>query len=259
MLMAGYHIDLPRLPQRPARVMDNYGLGCVLRGSAEFSAGPAARQSVRAGQAYLVFPEMPFEINQSVPGPYSEIYVLFAGKAFDLWRDEGLLDPARPVLRLGPPQVWLPRLEEILESGTASGTLAAFRCVTGLLDFLGAALQQREQAGAATAEGRWRARAEALLTADLAARVRWRQISRELHLSHERFRKKFRELTGVSPARFRARESVRRISEILLREDASLKQLASKFGFHDEFHLSKRFKQLVGMSPAEFRKRMRQF
>ena len=42
----------------------------------------------------------------------------------------------------------------------------------------------------------------------------------------------------------------------LLEPGATLRDIAERCGFSNEFYLSRRFKQVVGLSPSEFRARL---
>jgi AraC-like DNA-binding protein len=72
--------------------------------------------------------------------------------------------------------------------------------------------------------------------------------------SAEAFRKRFTRLQGCSPSQYRFQLQVEQASLLLRSGGMGLKQIASRLGFHDEFHFSKRFKAATGLSPSDFRK-----
>ena len=75
--------------------------------------------------------------------------------------------------------------------------------------------------------------------------------------SYERFRKRFAELKGVPPARYRLMRLVDQAGLLLTADDSPLRVIAGELGFCDEFHFSKLFKQRTGLSPSAFRQQMR--
>ena len=43
-------------------------------------------------------------------------------------------------------------------------------------------------------------------------------------------------------------------SQLIMEPDLRLQEIATAYGFHDEFHMSKAFKQKYGVSPQQYRK-----
>ncbi|QOS78058.1 helix-turn-helix domain-containing protein [Paenibacillus sp. JNUCC31] len=62
----------------------------------------------------------------------------------------------------------------------------------------------------------------------------------------------FKQLTGFSPIEYLSRLRVHRAKELLINESASLREIALKVGYKDEFYLSRRFKQQTGESPSGY-------
>jgi AraC-like DNA-binding protein len=65
----------------------------------------------------------------------------------------------------------------------------------------------------------------------------------------------FKQLTGFSPNEYLSRLRVHRAKELLISESASLREIALKVGYKDEFYLSRRFKQQTGESPSGYTRR----
>ncbi|UKS26936.1 helix-turn-helix domain-containing protein [Paenibacillus sp. HWE-109] len=62
----------------------------------------------------------------------------------------------------------------------------------------------------------------------------------------------FKQLTGFSPNEYMSRLRVHRAKELLLGEPGTLREIAQKVGYRDEFYLSRRFKQQTGESPSGY-------
>ncbi|WP_244862522.1 helix-turn-helix domain-containing protein [Paenibacillus sp. J22TS3] len=62
----------------------------------------------------------------------------------------------------------------------------------------------------------------------------------------------FKQLTGCSPTEYLFRLRVHRAKELLLDRHSTLREIAQKVGYKDEFYLSRRFKQQTGETPSSY-------
>jgi len=76
------------------------------------------------------------------------------------------------------------------------------------------------------------------------------QAARELGLSYENFRKKFKRRTGRSPGDYQLLQRMNR-ARILLKNN-SVKQTALTLGYTDPAIFSRQFKQITGVAPKHF-------
>lgn len=68
------------------------------------------------------------------------------------------------------------------------------------------------------------------------------------------FLQAFRALTGSSPLHYYTALKLEHARELLLDTPQSVRYIAHRCGFEDEFYFSRRFKQYYGLSPAAFRR-----
>ncbi|MBO4770478.1 MAG: AraC family transcriptional regulator [Clostridia bacterium] len=69
----------------------------------------------------------------------------------------------------------------------------------------------------------------------------------------------FKKTFGLTPHQYQIREKINLVKKDLSEYPGlSLRVLAERYGFTDEFHLSKVFKKETGISPREYRHRMKQ-
>ncbi|NBD23193.1 helix-turn-helix domain-containing protein [Paenibacillus glycinis] len=72
-------------------------------------------------------------------------------------------------------------------------------------------------------------------------------------LSRTAFFARFRDRTGMSPARYMQELKLASAKAALETTSASIKEIAASLRFYDEFHFSKLFKQRYGISPRAYR------
>ena len=77
-------------------------------------------------------------------------------------------------------------------------------------------------------------------------------------ISHEAFRKKFKQRTGFYPHAYWLEQRINSAQSMLLQELIPIKEVATSLGFADEYYFSRLFKKRTGFSPTQFRKTSRQ-
>jgi AraC-like DNA-binding protein len=241
--------------QKQMRILGSYAAVLVLEGSAEFHQPDTAPLPLSSGDLLLIFPERPHRYGPPPGRTWSETYLVFNGPVFDLWRRQGLLDPARPILQLGQVDYWEKQFQRIAEIPAWLGMEQSLLQVCRLQEMLGEALAGRRQSRLGEAQWAWLQHACRLLD-DAPSAVDWDELAARLEMSYEGFRRKFTRLAGTSPGRYHAGAVMRRACELIQRRRLGNKQVAAACGFCDEFHFSRRIRQVTGLSPSEFRRRL---
>ena len=74
------------------------------------------------------------------------------------------------------------------------------------------------------------------------------------HMSVSRFRRLFREATGLSPMEYVTALRMNQACQLLARTDLSLEEVARAVGFQDQFYFSRVFKEHAGTAPSVYRR-----
>jgi AraC-like DNA-binding protein len=80
------------------------------------------------------------------------------------------------------------------------------------------------------------------------------QMSKAAGLSHDYMSKIFKNLTGMTPAKFSRNFRITKATELLCSTDMNISEVAATLGFCDISVFSRQFKQVSGISPSEFRR-----
>ena len=78
-------------------------------------------------------------------------------------------------------------------------------------------------------------------------------VSRRAGTSISTFYHLFKRVTGVTPNAFFIRARMRRACQLLREPGLSVKEVAARLGYSDQFYFSRIFKSVVGVSPRAFR------
>ena len=79
------------------------------------------------------------------------------------------------------------------------------------------------------------------------------EVAGKVGMGYESFRKRFKELEGVSPRQYRARREAEAAAVMLRDGELSVSRVARELGFKDVFGFSRQFKRVAGVSPAKYR------
>ncbi|MDD5596955.1 MAG: AraC family transcriptional regulator [Victivallaceae bacterium] len=80
-----------------------------------------------------------------------------------------------------------------------------------------------------------------------------RDLAKLTHLSLSRFCHKFKTVFGLSPRKYIQQLRFLEISRLLADTNTRINEIASEYGFSDQFHFSRAFKSASGYSPREYR------
>ena len=246
----------PRLEQDLSfrRTLDWYGLVYVHRGSGAFYDAHGSRP-VRAGDLICLFPGVPHAYGPDADERWDEINVDFSGPAFAAWQGPGMLDPDEPVRHLKPIGYWLSRFNELVGSVSRAHGIPTLRDTGKLLELIAHMITDWQPAADKSAN-RWLEEVEVQLDEiPIGREVDFGRIAGSFDLGEQAFRKKFRRLTGITPAQYRAKRLIEQACLILEQSNETSRSIARRLGFESEFYFSRRFKQFVGTSPREYRRR----
>jgi AraC-like DNA-binding protein len=240
------------------RILRRFALVLMVEGRGYYHDARGVEDELAPGDVVLVFPELAHAYGSVGHAPWTQVYVVFDGPQFQLWRAQGLLSPERPVLRVGPPDYWRRRLEETLRSDRRPGPGGALRAVGGLVQLVAEMIAADGESGRGAGRDGWLDRSVRLLGERAAGGWLTPQtVAAQVGLSYENFRKRFAALTGESPGRYQRRRRLEWACAAIYHGEVSLKQIADSLGFCDVFHFSKAFKQEIGLTPSAYRRRVR--
>lgn len=237
------------------RVLGSWALVLVIDGEGVYRDVRGTEMPLQKGSAVLVFPEVGHHYGPPSGGkPWEEIYIVFEGPVFELWRARGLLHPDRPVyggLEVGH---WVGALESFRKFPPGPPEGAVLEEVVGVQRCLAALNATRGAKGFLSPL----IRAGGLISSNPAGSPRGAALARACGMGYESFRKKFDHYFGVSPELFRRQRLMEKACTLLQNPHVTNREAARELGLSDEYHFSKMFKQVVGQSPKAFRSRQEQ-
>ena len=232
------------LPSGQLRVLGSFAVVYIVDGGGQYRDQLGNQSPIKAGDAILVFPEIPHRYGPT-SGRWDEFYAVFSGPLFETMRTRSVFVPSQPVWR--PPGGWGERMFEFLQHHeTPVNPIELLRFASILSDAF----------VSVTAAESWIDRVKAKLGSELQSRQDLSEIAAQENMTLDSLRRRFKSETGIGPVRYRNDRRIEAAQGLLRQTTMPLKQIASALGFVDEFHLSNRFKQAKGVSPASYRRRL---
>ena len=240
------------------RVLGSYALVFLTGGGGHYQMQGAPLQACRTGDVLVVFPEIAHGYGPDGGGRWDELYLVFGGPVFDLWRERGWLTPEDPILRPRPLAPFAEGFRRLVVGEHGGSPALENERVCRLQAWLASAMRANTRTGERKLTSAWQPWIdEAIQHMKIHPSAPLENIARACGHSAESFRKKFRALMGESPCRYRDRLMVAAAKKLIYEERLANKEIAERLGICDEFHFSKRFRQISGMSPSVFRRSLR--
>ena len=233
----------------PKRILPHFTLVYVLRGGGSYEDENGYEFDVNPGDAIIVLPGLEHWYGPPKGEVWDELYLVFEGSVFDLWREEGCFDLSKPVISLHPTDYWLDRIKQTIGDNNDGDLVKmmgeAMRMQSLLIDIQHAARDDIE------ADIEWLEEAKAVLEEESV-----HDAAHAMGVAYEVFRKKFRKLSGMPPGKYRTAALMERACELLNDRSRTLREIADALGYCDEYHFSKQFSKTIGWSPREYRARI---
>jgi len=241
------------LPRGPGwRRFDAYGLMFLWHGDGVYRS-PDGTIALRPGDLVYVIPNVPHWYGVPDGGVWNEVFIVFEGPAFDLCRQQGLIDPDRPVRHLGQVAYWRSRLDGFRTRRAPRTAAAADAEVCQILQVLADVAERDNQQGAQAQEA-WVSESQALLCADLSEPLDLHKVAETVGLPYDTWRRRFREAVGVAPAHYRLRHRLDAARHLLRQTSLPVADIAASLGFTDEAHLARHFRNHVGVTAGQYRR-----
>ncbi len=233
----------------PNRILNRHSLVYVFDGSGVYTDDDVTEMPIRSGDVIQILPNTRHSYGPKHGRNWHEVYIIFEGPVFDVWHEEGYLELGSQVLPLKPIDYWHDQFMQAIGQPNdqgALGSIAEVLRVQALLLEIKKALQVGHQE-----DIEWlHAAKRALISVETG-----RGAAAEMGMGYEAFRKKFRKIHGMPPARYLANHAMSKACELLASTTYSVREISRRLDFCDEYHFSKRFSQIVGCSPSTYRAR----
>lgn len=205
----------------------------------------------------VLFPNEKHTYHPDIKTGWTEYWVGFNGSHISKLTEKKIFSPLRPVFNIGYNETIIQLLIEIIDAikqekpGYQPLVCGATMYMLGLL--FSSAKQHLLPAGE---EENIVKHARLLIRENLETGISPQEIADQLSVSYSRFRKVFKEYTGMAPVQYQIQLKLEKAKEQLVNTSRSIKEIAFDLNFESSQYFSSQFKEKTGLTPIGFRKNL---
>lgn len=239
------------------RILDSYYIVFITKGEGLLESANAKTIHVKAGSCFFLYPGV---WHRYKPQPYSgweEYWVGFNGDYPKKLMQKGIFSAENAFLDVGLNEELL-QLFYTLIRNVAMAEMGYRQVATGITLQILAVLNAIAKYGAPNTnqQAKLISKAKFLLQESIEMPVNLEEMVKELPMGYSKFRKTFKEVTGVSPNQYHLDLRLDKAKELLMSTDLTVNEVAFKTGFSSIFYFSRLFKKKNGLAPKEYRSRI---
>lgn len=250
------HPDKYNFKAQAGRILNEYQLVYITKGSGYFSSHSCSEKKVKAGTMIILFPD---EWHNYYPDPnegWDEYWVGFKGLYMDMQVQKHLFTKKEPLLQIGLDTSVVGLYEEIMNLSEQE-KCGYQQLISGIvLHMLGTIYYHNRNNTYANSYITGKIdEARILMKENVERPLSPEEIAEKLGLGYSWFRKIFKEYIGISPTQYQLQQKFLRAKELLIGTTKNISEIASELYFENAGQFSTFFRKKEGVTPSEFRER----
>ncbi len=238
------------------RILNEYQLVYITKGTGYFSSQSCKKQKIKAGTMILLFPGEWHSYYPDEKDGWDEYWVGFRGIHIDRRVEKRFFSIEEPLHQIGVSSTIVGLYEDIMKFSEEEK--AGYQQIISsiVLHILGAVYyKERNNTLSNTMEVNIINEARILMKDRIGNPCSPEDIADELGVGYSKFRRMFKDYTGVSPAQYQAQLRLSKAKEMLTGSSRNVSEIAYELCFENAGQFSTFFRKKVGVTPTEFRKR----
>lgn len=249
------HPDGYRFKENGQRVLNEYQLYYITRGSGYFESASCSRTRIEAGMMFILFPGEWHKFSPDPETGWDDHWIGFNGSFMDDKIRAGFFTFKNCVFRIGVNEKITGTFHEILEIALEEKKGYQHIIASLAISLIGRIhYEDINHTYGNTYIERIINQAKAVMKEDTTSNEPLEDIARSLGVSYSLFRREFRKRCGISPGQYRLELRLIQAKELLLSTNMSIADISTKLHFECIGQFSTFFKKKSGVSPLEFRK-----
>ncbi len=236
------------------RTLNGYYIVFISKGRGTFESALTSPKTVSEGICFLLYPNVWHRYKPDLNTGWEEYWVGFNGMYPEHIIKNNFGDPENPFFEIGLNEPFLIAFQHLLES-VRNGLPGYHQVISGITLEMLATLRNLSSGNYQCQDKDLQLihKAKFILRESLEQAIDIPQMAKELPMGYSKFRKLFKEETGISPHQYYLNLRINRAKSLLQTTDLNVNEVAFQSGFESEYYFSKFFKKKVNLSPTEYR------
>lgn len=237
------------------RVLNEYQLVYITRGSGYFESASCSRTKIVAGTMFMLFPG---EWHSFAPDPvtgWDDHWVGFNGSFMDEKIASGFFTFKNCVFKVGIDEHIIDTYHEILDIICDERKGCQQIAASLALSLIGRVYYEDiNHSHGDSYIMRVIKQAKAIMQEDMSGKISLESIASSLGTSYSHFRRDFKKRCGISPGQYRLDLKFRKAKELLYSTNLSVAEISNRLHFENIGQFSTFFRKRAGIPPLEYRK-----
>ena len=237
------------------RILKEFQLVYIDEGSGIFESKDSKKQTVKSGDLILIFKNQWHRYKPHQKTGWNEYWIGFQGEIAERLFCPPFFSQRFPVIKVKKAWEFLSEflnlIQEMIESPNIEGYILTAKIIP-LLAHLHHWKNHTYQGGSrihCDIE-----EAKVYLSQNYKKKINFPSLATKLGISYTKFRRNFREQTGIPPNQYLQQIRHEQARRLLCYSDKSIQDIATDTGFHSPYYFSRSFKKRYSKSPSRLRK-----
>jgi len=238
------------------RVLREYQLIYLFRGSGVFESKESGKVELGKGSVILIYPGVWHRYKPLINEEWQTFWVGFDGPIANQIINKLHFLPKNPVQKIGYKKQIIQIFQQIFDVGQAEFSGYQQVLAGEIVKLAGwlHALKRKADFGDYDADAIIKKARVIIMNSqdDISIDT----VASELNMGYSKFRKLFKEYTGMAPGQYQIQLKLKRAINLLHDKNKAIKEIAIESGFSSPYYFSRIFKKKLGRSPISFRKKL---
>ncbi|GAA4804679.1 AraC family transcriptional regulator [Olivibacter ginsenosidimutans] len=248
------HPTTHRFTWNKGRILNDYYLVFISKGRGIFESDHMPQMEISEGHCFFLFPGSWHRYKPQVEYGWEEFWVGFNGYYPQSLMKADFFDGRKPCINVGLDEHILKEFKKLIETLQEGGP-GHHQLISGYTLQLLSLVYRASIPKADTGEDdhTYISKAKFLLEEAIDADIKMTQIADKLAVSYSKFRKDFKQVTGMPPHQYHLFIRLNHAKELLETSHLTISEIAFQMGFESVFYFSKLFKKKYKLSPQHYR------
>jgi len=235
------------------RILPEFQMVYISDGEGLFNSGGVTYQ-VKPGSLLLLLPGIKHSYKPLLETGWHEYWVGFKGAYFSDLIEEGRFSPEQVFFEVGLSDSIFSLFSLIFDEVRTQRPLYQMKTCAAILSLIAEVLARERRNDQPNFYQQIVEKAKYLMESNIFSAINLSGISDQLGISTSRLNEIFKTYTSMTPYQYYIHIKIHKAEGLLEQEDLSVKEVAYKMGFDDQYYFSRLFKNKTGASPSDWKR-----